>query len=193
MPWEKSFDESEVLEKVMAVFWKKGYEATSISDLTEATGLQRGSLYNAFAGKQELFFKSLLKYDTEQRLETLRQLEAIEDPLVAFSTLFDALVQQALDDTEKKGCLLVNTALNLSHHDESVKAFVTKGMEEFALFFKRLIEKGQKNGQIPKTVRPQPTSRALLALVVGIRVLGRGTLEKAALKQIAQQARVLIS
>ena len=193
MPWEKSFDESDVIDQVMEVFWEKGYEATSISDLTEATGLKRGSLYNAFGdGKQELFFRSLRKYDTEQRAAIIKQLEAIEDPIVAFDTLFNALVRQAMADTEKKGCLLVNTALNISQHDESVQNFVTKGMDEFATFFERLIKRGQSTGQISDAVQPRPTSRALLTFVVGIRVMSRGVLNKTALKQAARQARALI-
>ena len=194
MPWEKSFDESDVIDQVMEVFWEKGYDATSISDLTDATGLKRGSLYNAFGnGKQELFFRSLQKYDAEQRQAIIRQLEAIEDPIVAFDTLFDALVQQAMADTEKKGCLLVNTSLNITQYDEEVQRMIKKGMDEFAAFFERLIKRGQSTGQIPDTVQPQPTSRALLTFVVGIRVMSRGVLSKSALKQAAAQAKTLIS
>ncbi len=194
MPWEKSFDENAVIGQIMEVFWEKGYEATSISDLTEATGLKRGSLYNAFGdGKQELFLRSLLKYDQEQRAAIIKQLEAIEDPIAAFDTLFDALVQQAMADTEKKGCMLVNTSLNIAHYDESVQELITKGMDEFAAFFERLIKRGQAAGQISELVRPKPTSRALLTFVVGIRVMSRGVLNKTALKQAAEQAKALIS
>ncbi len=194
MPWKKSFEESDVIDTVMNVFWNKGYEATSISDLTEATGLKRGSLYNAFGdGKQELFFRSLKKYDTEQRSAILLQLESIESPMAAFDTLFDALVQQAMADTEKKGCLLVNTALNITHHDEAVRKLVTKGLDEFASFFERLIKRGQSAGEIPESVQARPTAKTLLTLVVGIRVMSRGVLSRTALRQIAQQAKTLIS
>ena len=93
MPWEKSFDEAEVLDKAMHVFWEKGYASTSITDLTTATGIQRGSLYNAFSGKQELFVRSLLKYDTEQRRTLIQKLERMDDPLKAFKFLFDAIVK----------------------------------------------------------------------------------------------------
>ncbi len=194
MPWEKSFDENAVIEQIMEVFWEKGYEATSISDITEATGLKRGSLYNAFGdGKQELFLRSLLKYDREQRAAIIKQLEAIEDPIAAFDTLFDALVQQAMADTEKKGCMLVNTSLNIAHYDQSVQELITKGMDEFAAFFERLIKRGQATGQISELVKPKPTSRALLTFVVGIRVMSRGVLNKTALKQASEQAKALIS
>ncbi len=68
MPWEKSFDEEVAIEKAMLVFWEKGFEPASIADLLEGTGLNRGSLYNAFGGKQQLFVKALLKYDGIVRL-----------------------------------------------------------------------------------------------------------------------------
>ena len=193
MPWEKAFDETDVINKVMHVFWEKGYEATSISDLTEATGIQRGSLYNAFDGKKELFMKSLLKYDVEQRRAMLKQLESMDDPLKAFSVLFDTLVQRAIDDPKKKGCFLVNTSLYISQQDEEIQRIVTEALNEFAMFFERLIKRGQKLGVIPATVSARPTSQALLSIVVGIRVIGRGTLNKDALQQIAKEAKRLIS
>ncbi|WP_442506546.1 TetR/AcrR family transcriptional regulator [Novipirellula sp. SH528] len=193
MPWEKSFDEKDVIDKAMHVFWEKGYTATSISDLTTATGIQRGSLYNAFAGKQDLFLKSLLKYDSEQRCTLTKQLEAMDDPLKAFSVLFDAIVQQALDDPQKKGCFLINTSLTLSEHDEQAQQLVNAAVKEFTQFFERQIKLGQKRDQIPATVSARATARALFALVVGMRVMGRGGFDKAALQQVAKQAMRLVS
>ena len=57
MPWEKSFDEETAVESAMQVFWEKGFEPASIADLLAGTGLNRGSLYNAFGGKQQLLFR----------------------------------------------------------------------------------------------------------------------------------------
>lgn len=193
MPWEKSFEESDVIEQAMQVFWEKGYAATSISDITEATGIKRGSLYNAFDGKHDLFLKSLLKYDNERRRASLRQLEAVDDPREAISMLFDYFVQDSLNDPDRKGCLLVNTSLDYSQHDDEVKKVVSDAFKELTVFFEKLIKRGQEQGDIPDTVTPRPTARALMALLVGIRVMGRGTLEKTALQQIADQAQRLIS
>ena len=83
MPWEKSFDEEAAIENAMRVFWEKGYEATSIANLIESTGINRGSLYNAFGGKRQLFTLSLLKYDTETRRAFIAQLEALDNPKLA--------------------------------------------------------------------------------------------------------------
>ena len=193
MPWEKTFEESEVIGQVMQVFWEKGYSATSISDITEATGIKRGSLYNAFDGKRELFFRALLKYDNEERKRLLRELESVDDPRDAIETFFNGLVKASLNDPDKKGCLLVNTSLDYSIHDEEVQKVVSDSFKEIANFFEKSLKRGQELGRIPCSIEPRSTAKALVALIVGIRVMGRGIYGKAALEQIANQAKRLIS
>jgi len=193
MPWEKSFEESDVIEQAMEVFWKKGYAATSISDITNATGIKRGSLYNAFDGKHDLFVRGLLKYGDDRRTSKLRMLETVDDPREAVAMFFESLVKSTLDDPDKKGCLLFNTALEYSLHGDDVKQLVSEGIKEVATFFEKRINRGKDLGVIPDSVSTRPTAKALVALVVGIRVLGRGAFGKTALRQVAQQAVDLIS
>jgi len=193
MPWEKTFDESDVIDRAMQIFWEKGYAATSITDITDATGIKRGSLYNAFEGKHDLFLKSILKYEGQRWRKLLGQLQNIDDPREAISMLFDRTVQDSLSDPEKKGCLLVNTSLHYSQHEDDVKEIVSEAFKERTAFIEKSIKRGQERGVIPATVEPRPTTRALIAMLVGIRVLGRGAFGKAALQQIADQAKRLIS
>ncbi|TWU15521.1 TetR/AcrR family transcriptional regulator [Allorhodopirellula heiligendammensis] len=193
MPWEKSFDESDVIERAMEVFWEKGYAATSISDITSATGIKRGSLYNAFDGKHDIFIRALQKYGDERRTSKLQILETVDDPCEAIALFFDFTVESTLNDPERKGCLLFNTALDYSLHDDDVKRVVSDGIQEVVTFFERQITRGKERGDIPDTVEVRPTAKALVALVVGIRVLGRGAIEKTALRQISCQAIRLIS
>ena len=192
MPWEKSFDESEVIDKVMHVFWEKGYAAASISDITAATGLKRGSLYNAFEGKDDLFLRSLQKYDTEYRCTAQRMVEQIENPVEAISAFFALIVKSTLDDPDRKGCLLVNTSLDIAVHDQQTKKLVAVAFQAIAKFFETSIRRGQELGEIPCSVQPRPTAKTLVSCLVGIRVLGRGTYGKTALNQIADQAKRLI-
>jgi len=72
VPWEKRYNEEEVLDRATALFWDRGYEATSISDLVAETGLNRGSLYSAFADKRTLFIRSLQHYDKHYRCDFLK-------------------------------------------------------------------------------------------------------------------------
>jgi len=192
MPWEKSFDEEVALEKAMNVFWKKGFEPASIADLLAETGLNRGSFYNAFGGKQQLFFKALVKYDRD-RQTLLAKLEALDNPKEAIVTFFDAIVANTVTDKDYKGCFMFNTALDIASHDEKVNEIVTNGIREIEAFFRRSIEVGQARGEIPRGLDPEATAKALLALIVAIRVLGRGVFEKTALQTIADQGKRLIS
>ena len=172
MPWEKSFDEETAIENAMQVFWEKGFEPASIADLLAGTGLNRGSLYNAFGGKHQLFVKALQKYDLE-RQAMLAKLEALDDPQKAIATFFDNTVAKTVTDQDHKGCFLFNTALQINTHDEEVNTIVTNGVREIEAFFRRSIEVGQARGDIPKGLDPGTTAKALLALVVALRVLGR--------------------
>jgi len=193
MPWEKTFDEDDAIVKAMNVFWEKGYEPASIADLIAGTGITRGSLYNAFGGKEQLFVKALLKYDQDNRRAFLAELEAMDDPRRAIAAAFDGIVAETLADTEKKGCFIVNTASELATHGEEVNRIVHNGIREFEAFFRRSIEVAQARGDIPQSVDTQATAKALLAMVVAIRVLGRGVFDKSALTTIADQALRLIN
>jgi len=193
MPWQKSFEITEAVELAMQVFWEKSYKGTSISDLVKATGIKRGSLYNAFESKQNLFVKSLLKYDRGHRRAGLIQLESNYEPREAICTLFEAMVSQSISDKDKKGCFLVNTALELPSHTKEVSAIVRAGFQEIENFFERLIKRGQKKSEIPKSIDPHDTAKALLGLVISIRVLARGAFDETELRIIAQQANRLIS
>ena len=193
MPWEKSFDEQNAIDSAMRVFWEKGYEATSIANLIESTGINRGSLYNAFGGKRQLFILSLLKYDTETRKTFLAQLEALDNPKLAFKTLFGALVQQSKNNVQPKGCLLVNTSIEIASHDQETKDIVTQGFIEFEAFFRRGIEVAQTRGDMPTTIHASATAKLLFSLVVAIRVLGRGVYDEMSLQVIADQAEYLTS
>jgi TetR/AcrR family transcriptional repressor of nem operon len=191
MPWEKSFDEEVALEKAMNVFWEKGFEPASIADLLEGTGLNRGSFYNAFGSKQQLFLRALRKYDQERQANTAK-LEALDNPKAAIASFYDAIVAGTIADQEYKGCFMFNTALEIATHDEQVQQLVSNGVREIEAFFRRSIEVGQARGEMSKTLNPEATAKTLLALIVAIRVLGRGVFAEAGLRTIADQAKRLV-
>jgi TetR/AcrR family transcriptional repressor of nem operon len=192
MPWEKSFDEDEAVGKAMKVFWEKGFEPASMANLIAGTGITRGSLYNAFGGKEQLFVKALLKYDKDNRRALLAELEAMDDPIRAIAALFDGIVAETVADPEKKGCFLVNTAAEIATHGEEVNRIIRNGLRELEAFLRRSLEVAQVRKQIPDSLDPEATAKGLMAMIVGIRVLGRGVFDEAALKKIATQAQRLL-
>ncbi|MFT6559600.1 TetR/AcrR family transcriptional regulator [Sneathiella sp.] len=193
MPWEKSFDLDDAVDRAQFVFWSKGYEATSITDLTKSMGINKGSLYNAFGSKKDLFTRALLKYDRDNRQASIAALEAYENPHDAIETLFDDLIAQSLADDAHKGCFLVNTALDLPNHSDDIRDMVNAALDDFVKFFERMIKKGQRQNVIPSHVEAHTTAKSLLSLVVGLRVLARGVYDEAGLRAIKQDALKLIS
>lgn len=193
MPWEKSFDVDLATDKAIAVFLDKGYEGTSVSDLMESMGINKGSLYNAFGSKRELFSRALLRYDMLNRQRELEALSAMEDPKEAIAIFFDSLITSASEDTGKNGCLIVNTALELPNQPDEIGKMVRASLGEVEIFFRDMIIKGRNTGHIPRHVQVSDTATALMSLVIGLRVLSRGTSGPDQLSAIRASALRLIS
>lgn len=192
MPWEKQFDESAALDKAMQAFWAHGYEATSIQDLVDAMGLHRGSIYAAFGSKRQLFIRALAYYEVEHRRAWLQSLKEHHGPRAAILAVFEGAIGAALSDRSRSGCLLVNTAVELSPHDPEIAETVAKGLRETEDFFRELILDGQRNGEIKSRIDPIRTAQALLGLLAGLRVLSRSRPEPGLLEAIADQADAIL-
>lgn len=193
MPWEKSFDIDDVTDKAIAIFIDKGYEGTSMSDLIDGMGINKGSLYNAFGSKRELFSRALRRYDLTIRAAQLNDLAQKGDPVAAISGLFDHLIAEASSGADYRGCLLVNTALELPHQPDNIKEIVRESLGAVEAFFDDMIRKGQARGSISKAIDPEETATSLLSLVIGLRVLSRGTSAPGDLAAIRSAALRLIS
>ena len=193
MPWEKDFDVDTAVGHAMKVFWAKGYEATSISDLVGAMQINKGSLYNAFGSKKALFTRTLLKYARENHRAVLSELEAMDDPVRAIRTLFDSVIAESEADIDRKGCLLVNTALELPHHSKDIQDMVTAALQDIEGFFERSIKAAQTRGQVRPNLDASVTAKSLLGQIVGLRVLARGAFDITGLGAIRTQALQQIS
>src|SRR6056297_1687309 len=90
MPWEKSYNETEVLDRAMRAFWARGYRATSMSELVAATGLNRGSIYAGFTDKRGLFLSALRHYDRTRREDFLAAIARRTPPRAAILAAFEA-------------------------------------------------------------------------------------------------------
>ena len=188
MPWEKNFDEDTVLGRAVEVFWAKGYEATSMTDLVAAMGINKGSLYNTFGNKKQLFTRAFLRYDRNERQALLARLEEMDDSFSAIATLFDEFIAQSERDTGRKGCLVVNTALELPNHPADIQALVSAALEDFERFFQRTIRRGQERGQINRDLDAAQAATGLLNQAVGLRVLARGAVPPERLRAVRTQA-----
>ena len=193
MPWQKRFDPDSALEKAMRTFWARGYDATSVADLVDAMGVNRGSIYATFGDKHSLFVKALRRYDAVHRAAWTAALAERMAPREAILAVFDDAIAATLEDGSRDGCLLVNSALELSPHDEEVAAIVAEAMTGMETFLRTMIERGQHAGDIPAHVPPDRTAAALLSLFIGLRVLARSRPEAPLLRAVADRAAAMLA
>jgi len=193
MPWEKTYDTADVVDRAKHAFWAAGYDATSISDLLEATGLNRGSLYAEFGDKRGLFLAALQAYDANQREAFLGELAANAAPLDAITTAFAVAAEVPEDGITPAGCLLVNTALELAPHDPEVRALVNASFAAVEQFFADRLFDAQSRGDLKSNLDPGTTATTLLGLFLGLRVLTRSGTDAAARRSIVTQAAALIA
>ncbi|MEM1378648.1 MAG: TetR/AcrR family transcriptional regulator [Pseudomonadota bacterium] len=192
MPWEKAFDIDEAIDKATEVFWKKGYEATSMADLIEAMRINKGSLYNAFGSKQALFDRALSRYDQKNRATFLAKLRQMPDSRAAITAFFDGLIEEARGDPRNLGCFVVNTAQDLPNQPPEVAKIIKNSLDDIELFFREMIDRGKEDGEIAPDVNTTATAQALLSMVVGLRLLSRGAAGVPALESIRDGALLLV-
>jgi TetR/AcrR family transcriptional repressor of nem operon len=126
----KAFDPEEVLARATALFWRKGYEATSVADLVEALGINRGSLYGTFKDKRALFLAALERYDEREIGATVRHLRNTLGPgRERIQSLFDNFIRAVEERGDRRGCLVCNTAVELAAVDPEIEQAVKQSHE----------------------------------------------------------------
>jgi len=169
----REFNEVAVLDAALHQFWNNGYEATSMRDLSEHTGMTTPSLYNAFGDKKALYRLVLDRY-VRVTLEQCAQIFGSKHPpLIALQQLFDITVTEALADNLHKGCFVVNTALEVAPHDQDFRDVVTEMFAEIEKYVRNAVQAGQQNGTIHSTQPAADIARLALSTILGLRVLAR--------------------
>ena len=168
----REFDEGAVLDAAVLCFWAQGYEATSVKDLVEHTGITAASLYNAFGDKRAIYQKALDRYVEGSVADRIRRCEELP-PCEALEVFFDEIVKRSLGDRDRKGCMLVNAALDVAAHDPEFRNLVAAVLIRIEAFFLKCLKAGQANGTISLALPTQVLARHLLSVLMGVRVLAR--------------------
>ena len=176
----REFDEAAVLDAAVQCFWARGYEATSIKDLMERTGLTAASLYNAYGDKRAMFRTALDHYIENSIGKRIQRCEALP-PRDAIRAFFDDILSRSINDRERKGCLVVNSALEMAPHDPEFKETIAETLKRIEAFFLACVEKGQADGTITSSRPAVGLAQHLLGILMGIRVLARVRPERALL------------
>jgi TetR/AcrR family transcriptional repressor of nem operon len=182
----REFDEDTVLEAATQRFWTNGYEATSMRDLADRTGMTTPSLYNAFGDKRAIYHLVLDRY-ARRALEACSTIFGGDDPpLRALERYFDDLIEEVLADALQKGCFVVNTALEVAPHDADFRDLVTNVFDRIEKYLRDCIASGQSDGTIRTKLPAADLARLFLSATLGIRVLARTSSERELLSGVVR-------
>jgi len=190
VPWEKQFDRDDALKRAGRLFWKRGYEKSSMTALLKAMGIQKGSFYATFGSKHQILMEALDEY-IATRFGSFRARED-ESPLRALRRHLDEVVEESIGEQRSAGCFLVNSALELAPHDRQVRELVTETLQAHATFYESLLDAAKSRGELPKRYDTARHAQALLALVLGMRVMARGGLVAGTIRAVRAQAEELL-
>jgi TetR/AcrR family transcriptional repressor of nem operon len=192
VPRPREFDETAALDAAIECFWRRGYEATSLRDLTTAMGLTAPSLYNAFGDKEKLFALALERYLDRNTRGRLRRLEETLAPKQAIAQFFAEIVEHSVNDRQRKGCFLVNSALEIAPHHAQCRAVIAWQFQGIEGFFARRILAAQAEGTVPLHLDAGDVAKLLLGVLLGVRVLARTNRSRSALEGVVRPALALL-
>jgi TetR/AcrR family transcriptional repressor of nem operon len=184
----KEFDTDVALDEAMDLFWSKGYEATSMSDLVEHLGLARQSVYDTFGDKHAIYIAALRRY-CEQRLAWMAPLFRSERPVRAILREYlEHAIEWGLQGEQPRGCMLINAAVGLPHEDEEARNLVADTMKTGGREMVAMLQRAQERGEIGMHQNPSALARFFASVMTGILVLSKTTRNRQALQDVAEVA-----
>ncbi len=172
----REFDIDEVLVKSMQVFWSEGYDGTSLSDIMEATKLQKGSIYKAFKDKHSLFLASLEHYLRMAHEFDKKHLDNSNSPKKAIHSWLHSDLKAVCGQTLKRGCLMINSLNDRAYRDTEVKNLISDHISALEKLLAKAIKRGQEIGEFRDDIKPTETAKIIISLLVGMITLTKGPL-----------------
>jgi TetR/AcrR family transcriptional repressor of nem operon len=177
----KAFSEAEALTAAMAVFWAKGYEATSTTDLVEGMGIGRQSLYDTFGDKHALYLKALEAYQQAGVQWFRNSVEAAADPIAGIISILRSFVTASTAERHK-GCMMLNAVAERCPHDAGVMAITAAGMQGHQRTFEAALARAQAAGAIPAGRDLRAKAQLALVAFYGMAVIGKTGRDSAVLE-----------
>ncbi|KAF1047904.1 TetR/AcrR family transcriptional regulator [Xylophilus sp.] len=188
----REFDIDAALDRAIRVYCERGYHATSIDDLSDATALTSGSLYKAFGDKRGIFLAAFDRYkalgDAALHAALARGANGRERLRIAVAYYADGSHGAA----GRRGCLVVNGAAELATLDAEAARRVTAALERRQALLGDLVREGQADGSIASTLDADTAARLLLCLLQGMRVVGRTGRSRREMQAVADAAMKLL-
>jgi AcrR family transcriptional regulator len=183
----REFDTERALDRATELFWRKGYEGTSLSDLTGAMGITRPSLYAAFGNKQALFLMALDRYEARAGAYRIKALEAPSAFEVA-SKLLHGAVNLHGDRSNPAGCMGVQSALVSGDDSASIRRELARRRRAGEAAIRRRLQRARTEGDLPAGADPADLARYLSVLIYGMAVQSAGGATRQDLIKVAEVA-----
>ena len=186
MARRKEFDEAQVLEAALKVFWQRGYGNTSMQDLEKAMELTRTSIYNAFGNKSSLFKKALALYI--EKVQSLLRTISSEAPTCreAMKKWLEAVIDLQFSEENPRGCLVILSVLEGSQHDAETRKMGEQLLHAQQRLIAETLQEGVKRGEFSKRFDCEGVATALTAVVSGLVVLATAKFPVTKLYELAQ-------
>lgn len=187
MARSKEFDPERALDKAMHLFWRLGYEKTSLEALTREMGIARQSLYDTFGDKRGLYLKALAYYRDQTNGQMHKHLREIPSVKNGFAKLLYSLAAETHEQHER-GCLLLTANLQRDTEDAVIRDFLRDNQARVEAIFMEALVRAQKQGELPTNEDPGALARFFVVTIQGMRAMARLKSDQKALKQVARVA-----
>ncbi len=171
----------------MQVFWKKGYNGTSIQDLVDATSLNRSSIYNSFGSKQELYKLTLKFYEQGTNKQIRKVLLRSDNALEAIRKILELTLAPIDNGTSDMGCFIINCKTELGHNDLQLKKWLLNNQDKSLELFEQLVVEGQEEGLINNKYSAKVYAHSIFCTFQGLRLTGILSEEQTVLQEIINQ------
>jgi AcrR family transcriptional regulator len=183
----REFDEDEVLEAALRLFWEKGYEGTSLYDLTEATRLTKSSLYKAFGSKEGLFWRVVERYQRDY-LDFRHEALAEPTPRRIAERLLDGIIELHSGRVNPVGCLELNTALAGSMDSEPIRQELIRGRGRFRQRLRDRFEETVATAPLPPGMTSDDAASLIISLIQGLAVQAKGGVSPETSRRVVRAA-----
>ncbi|MFE5321895.1 TetR/AcrR family transcriptional regulator [Paenibacillus sp. NPDC056579] len=183
----REFDVDQALDAAVCVFWRKGYEGVSYTDLTQATGVERPALYSAFGNKEALFRRALAHYYEHYLDFTPAAMELPTSREVVSHILFSAAELQTRYP-DHRGCLGINGAVACSDDAESIRLALIDARAEGEALLRDRFERAKQEGDLPETANCAALAAFVMAVTHGMAVQAKAGFSRDMLEAVAEQA-----
>jgi TetR/AcrR family transcriptional repressor of nem operon len=184
----KEFDTDVALDQAMDLFWSKGYEATSMSELVEHLGLARQSVYDTFGDKHAIYMAALRRYCEQQMAWILPLFRSDRPARAILREYLEHTIERVLRSDKMRGCMLINAVAGLSTEDEEARKLVADTWKSGGREMVGMLRRAQERGEIGAHHDPSALGRFFGSVMTGLLVLSKTTRDRQALQDVADVA-----